>query len=87
MFPDLEDVAATIKEPSLTRTKPHIYFEDRNIIDQIAYHFLRSDAPIGYIPVQNYGDGNCFCRVISQLIFGNEDHHLEMRKHLVLEAV
>ena len=86
-FPDLEYVTAKIKEPSLTGTKPHIYFEDSNIIDQIAYHFLPPNAPIGYIPVQNYGDGNCFCRAISQLIFGNEDHHLEMRMHIVLEAV
>ena len=78
-LPDLEYVAAKIKEPSLTGTKLHIYFEDSNIIDQIAYHFLPPDAPIGYIPVQNYGDKNCFCRAISQLIFGNEDHHLILK--------
>ena len=32
-------------------------------------------------------DGNCFCRSISRLAYGSEDHHIEMRCRLVIDSV
>ena len=32
-----------------------------------------------------YGDGNCLARCGSFLVYGNEEHHLEMRGRIVME--
>ena len=32
-------------------------------------------------------DGNCFCRSISQLVYGSGDHHVEMRCRIVIDSV
>ena len=31
-------------------------------------------------------DGNCLCRSISLLVYGSEDHHVEMRCRMVIEC-
>ena len=86
-FKQLEVAVATIKEPPLIASHIHNTFSDCNLIDDIALHFLLSDSPSGYLPVRNFGDGNCFAQAISQFIYGTEDHHLEVRIRIILEAV
>ena len=59
-FKQLEAAVATIKEPPLIRRQVHNTFSECNVIDDIALHFLLKDSPTGYLPVKNFGDGNCF---------------------------
>ena len=47
-------------------------------VDRIALTFLPEDAPEGLIPIICGSDGNCFCRAVSHLIYGNEDHYMEI---------
>ena len=56
-------------------------------VDRIALNFLPEDAPEGLIPIICGSDGNCFCRAVSRLIYGNEDHYMEIRVRIVIEAV
>ena len=86
-FKQLEVAVAKIKEPPLIVSYIHNSFSDCNVIDDITLHFLPSDSPSGYLPVRNFGDGNCFAWAISQFIYGTEDHHLEVRIRIILEAV
>ena len=48
---------------------------------------LYNGLTITYLPVKNFGDGNCFAQAISQFLYGTENHHLEVRIRIVLEAV
>ncbi|MCG8626436.1 MAG: hypothetical protein MJE68_31110, partial [Proteobacteria bacterium] len=56
-------------------------------VDRIALSFLPEDAPEGLIPIVCGSDGNCFCRAISRLIYGDESHHIEIQIRIVREAV
>ena len=40
-----------------------------------------------HYPICIEPDGNCFCRSISRLVYGSEDHHIEMRCRLVIDSV
>ena len=44
-------------------------------VDDIASNFYPEDGPKNMFPVQTYGDGNCFPRAISKLVFGEESRH------------
>ena len=56
-------------------------------LDKTALIFRPNDAPEGRFPIHCGSDGNCFCRAISRLIYGNEDHHREIRIRIAIEAV
>ena len=63
---------------------------DRDQVDIVAKKGIPSDIlqrfnvhyPICIVP-----DGNCFCRSISQLVYGSEDHHVEMKCRIVIDSV
>ena len=38
-----------------------------------------SDAPNNLVPTYCYGDGNCLYRAASMLLFGDPEHHIELR--------
>ena len=59
-FKQLEAAVATIKEPPLIASQMHSTFSECNVTDDIALHFLPKDSPTGYLPVKNFGNGNCF---------------------------
>ena len=59
-FKQLEVAVKTIQEPPLIASQMHNTYSECNVIDEIALHFLPNDSPPGYLPVRNYGDGNCF---------------------------
>ena len=40
-----------------------------------------------HYPICIEPDGNCFCRSISRLVYGSEDHRIEMRCRLVIDSV
>ena len=41
----------------------------------------------GYVPLDIIGDGNCFPRSLSRLVYGVETHHIEMRCRIVIDCV
>ena len=56
-------------------------------IDSVALSLYPTDAPQNLIPVKVTGDGNCFFRTMSLLLFGNENFHVELRIRATLELV
>lgn len=59
----------------------------RSVIDEDAFRFYPNDAPCDYLPVQTYGDGNCFPRALSILLYGSQRKHLEIRGRIVYQAI
>ena len=55
--------------------------------DNLSVTLYLPDAPTGCTPLSIYGDGNCFTRSISLLVYGTQDKHLEIRAKLCAEAV
>ena len=60
--------------------------QDMDQIDFVALHYSPSDAPASCAPVCIIGDGNCFPRTLSYILFRTQDRHLEMRTRIVYEA-
>ena len=60
---------------------------DKSNLDFVALHHLPSDVPDSFAPVRVLGDGNCFCRAVSYLLFRNESRHAEIRTRIAYEAV
>ena len=56
-------------------------------VDTTAQQFYPSDGPQELTPCKCHGDGNCFPRCVSKLLFGTEDHHLAIHATLVYEAI
>ena len=56
-------------------------------IDLTAQHFYPQDAPEHLIPCKYHGDGNCFMRALSNLLFGTKDYHLAIGAAAVFEAI
>ena len=50
---------------------------DRDNIDNVALHYLPSDAPEGLAPCKIGSDGNCFRRTLSYICFRNQRMHTE----------
>ena len=60
---------------------------EMNTLDLVALHHMPNDMPRGYAPLQIEGDGNCFPRTISYLLYKTQDRYEEMRCRIVYEAV
>ena len=56
-------------------------------VDQVAKLSMPQDVPKGLVPISTIGNGNCFASAISTALFGNQNHHKEIRMRLVFEAV
>ena len=59
-------------------------------IDNVAMTFFPADTPQRFLchhPVITGMDGNCFCRSISRLVFGSQEHHLQIRCRIVMDSV
>ena len=61
-------------------------------VDQVARRLVPSDTPRkfysnDYVPVEVRGDGNCFFRALSRLVYGDEQYHLEMRCRITMDCV
>ena len=55
-------------------------------VDDIASNFYPEDSPKNMFPVQTYGDGNCFPRTISKLVFGEESRHEEIHARIIISG-
>ena len=87
-FQDVKNVANTVKEDHQMRIQSNGVRASENFtIDPIVLHLYPSDDPVLMTLVKWYGDGNCFMRSVSKLIFGTEAHHLAVWAAVVLEAV
>ena len=53
----------------------------------VALHHIPNDAPQRVAPVSVEGDGNCFPRTISYLLYKSERKYMEIRVRLVYEAI
>ena len=78
------------KVPSL----PERFVGDKSLsgdtIDKVAMTFFPADTPQQFLchhPVITGMDGNCFCRSISRLVFGSQEHHLQLRCRIVMDSV
>ena len=56
-------------------------------VDATALCNMPKDSPEGLAPVTTGGDGNCFMRAASVVMFGSEERHEEIRVRIVFEAV
>ena len=59
-------------------------------IDHTAFYYVPRDIPQEFIlhhPVEILCDGNCFFRSLSQLVYGTEGKHIEMRSRIMIDSV
>ena len=61
--------------------------QDKHYLDYVALHYLPDDAPDSFAPITIEGDGNCFPRAISCLLFRTQNRHPEIGTIIVYEAV
>ena len=64
----------------------NMFQQDMDQIDFVALQYKPSDAPASCAPVCIIGNGNCFPRTLSYILFRTQDRHLEMKKRIVYEA-
>ena len=60
----------------------------QNLISKVhsaTFDVLPDDLPDVVLPLDVYGDGNCFARCLSLAMFGCEDRHRELRVRMALE--
>ena len=53
----------------------------------VALHHIPHDAPQRIAPVSVEGDGNCFPRTISYLLYKTERRYMEIRVRIIYEAI
>ena len=59
-------------------------------IDNVAMKFFPADTPQGLLchhTIITSEEGNCFCRSISRLVFGSQEHHLQIHCRIVMDPV
>ena len=58
--------------------------------DALAYSLIPDDCVVSRdnaFPIYTKGDGNCFLYSLSQIVYGHEEHHIEMKVRVIVEAV
>ena len=87
-FADLRNyVQSHPLSPLVCELHTHMTEAAKAILDFVALHYLPHYVPDSYTPYQIVGDGNCYPRSVSFLVFGTQDRHIEIHVHLVYEAV
>ena len=88
---DLEAVVERSYEKVISYSPPSVmptYMSDTEAeIDVQAFSLLPPSVPEGLFPVQTEGDGNCFPRSVSTLVFGHPRNFVEVRCQVVTEHV
>ena len=84
-----EEVVCVVRRYTL----PHIRLNRKyrqmlqDVICEVAMVFYPSDHPPNFVPIQTYGDGNCFFRAVSHALFGTEERHVKIHVRIVFEAI
>ena len=63
---------------------------DRDQVDKVAQKYIPSDTLQRFnvhYAIYIEPDGNCFCRSISQFVFGSEEHHFKTRCRIEIDSV
>ena len=85
-YNELLELVTKTQLPSL-KSNPASLSPD-HIVDEKAVRNLPQDAPVGYLPVEIYGDGNCCPRSICVALgMSPDESHIEMRCRMVAEGV
>ena len=87
MYEELEDLVRSVNVDHFELSENVHHAKMKFEVDTIAQHFYPSDGPQELTPCKCHGDGNCFPRYVSKLLFGTEVHHLAIRTTLVCEAI
>ena len=78
-FEQLEAYVKSSELPPLQYTLQTTMTEAlKSKLDFVALHYLPPDAPDLYAPLEIVGDGNCFPRTVSFMLFGTEGRHTEI---------
>ncbi len=86
-FSEMKEYISTHAGPPLPEVhRTHSVESTQASIDPSALDLLDDETP-DLFPVHVYGDGNCFPRSLSMLVYGNQFHMQEMRARLVHEGV
>ena len=88
---DLEALVERSYEKVMSYSLPSVmptYMSDTEAeIDVQAFSLIPPTVPEGLFPVQTEGDGNCFPRSVSTLVFGHPRNFVEVRCRVVTEHV
>ena len=63
--------------PSLM--KPILNAQRTQRVDEVAKLSMPQDVSKGLVPISTIGNGNCFAQAVSTALFGNQNHHKEIR--------
>ena len=62
--------------------------QEHDQMDGMAMQDLPEDHPFSSaFPIRTRADGNCFANSLSRIVYGNEQHYVEMRVRLTIDAV
>ena len=61
--------------------------QEVNNLDMVALHHLPDDAPEKIAPISVQGDGNCFPRTISYLLYKTERRYIEICVRIMYKAI
>ena len=75
--------------PDLLDTFSGEFTIENDRIDHTAYYYVPRDIPQQFLhhPVEILLDRNCFFRSLSQLVYGTEGQHIEMRSRIMIDSV
>ena len=73
--------------PPLVIPERHSIVSTKSVVDKVSLDAMPGTVPNGLFPATIMGDGNCFPRTLSKMVYGSEDNHNEMRARLVCEAI
>ena len=84
-FEQLEEYVENFDESQLpSLIKPILNAPRKCRINDVAKLSMPPDCPGGLVPLVTIGDGNCFARAVSTALYGNQNHHREIRVRLVI---
>ena len=91
--PSFEQLKSYVNGMSFPQIAQPLYGDCRNDIDEvdpIGVDLLPNDTPSIFqlhTPMKIYGDGNCFLRTISRLVYGDDKSHQEIRCQIMIDLV
>ena len=91
--PSFEQLKSYVNGMSFPQIAQPLYGDCRNDIDEvdpIGVDLLPNDIPSIFqlhTPMKIYGDGNCFPRTISRLVYGDDKSHQELRCQIMIDLV
>ena len=76
-----------INEGSINFVLPSVLYSSHQHAtrDKTLTELMPHDANPHFVPMKSFGDGNCFFRSLSLVIFGNEESHTELQVRSIVE--